>query len=150
MALIGDVRKEMTDLIPRFNGDKTVLEDFIGNCEFVIEHYADPVNVANPINSYLIRLIISRLEGRAKEALAFQEDRNTWAGIKRILYDNFGTRKDECTLIRELVTSQMHRNESAEFYGNRIRNLRVEMRRQIQSTDLNVGEKNAIEGIYDR
>ena len=59
---IKDIPRNVIDIIPRFNGEPDKLAIFIDTCEYVIRLYADIKDYTNPINSFLLRLIISKLD----------------------------------------------------------------------------------------
>ncbi|KAK9731623.1 hypothetical protein QE152_g13513 [Popillia japonica] len=70
--------------IPIFNGDPNTLPIFIDACNDLIKTYGDRANPNNSLNTYLVRIIKSRLAGEPLSLIGSRQLK-TWTDIKALL-----------------------------------------------------------------
>lgn len=110
--------------IPNFNGDKHMLPAFIGACDDLVISFQDRQEVNNPINRAIVRTIISKLRGHASELVSPRDELNSWPLIKEFLHSAFSDRRSEKTLLNDLMTAYLNKNETFAEFGSRLQLLR--------------------------
>lgn len=120
--------KELKDLIPNFDGEQALLNDFIEAVDFAI------TNIDEGQEKALIFLIKSKLVGKAK---IFISSRNlkTWEEIKPLLVGHFGDCRDTEALIRDLTNSFQKHNETPRNFVQKIESLSTKLRSSVQLDD---------------
>lgn len=122
MDQIQQIPREMSKIIPIFNGDEKLLNLFIRKCEYVIARCRLDGNPEQDL--YVYQVITSRLAGRAAQLISERQDIDTWSELKNALEQHFGDpRSEECIAI-ELETLKMNNGESYLDFCNRIQHVK--------------------------
>lgn len=111
--------KFVSELLPRYDGNPKTLNYFIKEVENVIL-LLDPSIRTNPA---LTSLIKSKLSGDAVSAIASEGTVDTWQGIKTALTRRLGEPRNEIQLMQELTRLRRNKNEDAETFGKRLRDI---------------------------
>ena len=118
MENIVKIPVEISNIIPKFDGDEKLLSLFISKCEYVIQMCVVEGNSAQDL--YVFHVITSKLTGQAARLISERQDLNTWSSLKSALEQHFGDpRSEECIAI-ELETLKINSNESYLDFCNRI------------------------------
>lgn len=133
--------------IPTYDGDQANLAIFITACESLLNTFADRNEPAR--NEWLLRIIIGKLEGRAR-ALIGTRDVTRWQEVKDILLQYFSDQRDEDCLARDMLTMRPDNRESPYQFGMRIQDVRSLLRTKLKlnTPDLNV--RNIKNELYDK
>ena len=113
-----------SDNILLFNGDKHMLPAFIGACEDLVITFQNIAEPEHAVNRAIIRTIISKLRGHASELVSPRDELNTWILIKDFLNSTFSDRRSEKTLLNDLMTAYLNKNETYTEFGTRLQLLR--------------------------
>lgn len=135
--------------IPKFDGERTTLPVFLKNCEAFISTYIDNANPANPRNAWILRSILSRLEGRAMALVGSREDANSWFNIKRLLLQYFSDQRSLDCLLRELMYLKRDPRESLHEYGIKIQDVHNQLSTKLRLSDLDENLKIVKERDYE-
>lgn len=111
--------KFVSELLPKYDGNPKTLNYFIKEVENVILLLDPPVR-ANPA---LTSLIKSKLSGTAFSAIASEGSVDTWQAIKTALTRRLGEPRNEIQLMQELTRLRRNKNEDAETFGRRLRDV---------------------------
>ncbi|CAH4033563.1 unnamed protein product [Pieris brassicae] len=111
--------KILVDLIPKYDGTKKLLNFYIREVENVLEQ----IEVAGRNHPTLLSVIKSKLSGAAVEAIAYETNLDTWNNIKTALIRRLGEPRNEIQVMQELTRSRKFKNENAESFGKRLREL---------------------------
>ena len=109
----------LKDLIPKYDGNPKTLNYFIRE----VERTLGLLEPAARTHAALICLIKSRLSGAAIDAVAYEESLDTWQEIKGALSRRLGEPRNEIQLMQELTRIRRDRNEDAETFGKRLRDI---------------------------
>lgn len=122
----------MAQELPKFNSDYRVVSDLMpkydGNPK-TLNHYIREVDrlaalVDSEGNSLVLTgLIKSRLSGSAIDAIAYEEDISSWPKIRNALIRRLGEPRNEIQIMQELTRTRRGKNEDAETFGKRLRDL---------------------------
>lgn len=119
---IQTIPKEILCLIPKFDGDTSILNLFIAKCEYVLSGSCIVGNRAHEV--YLLNAISSKLVGKAASLLSNNPGIATWEQLKELLTQHFGDpRSEECIAI-ELETIKLKPGESYIQFCQRIQSVR--------------------------
>lgn len=133
MEKIRTIPTEMLNLIPKFDGDKRLLNLFIKRSEYVINIFQLEGNHDQDV--YIFHAITSRLVREAAYVISEREDITTWAELKEVFTHLFGdTRSEECIAI-ELDNLRIKLGESYSAFCNRIQILRSTLFSKVNSHD---------------
>lgn len=145
-AKIVAIPKEMSSVIPAFDGNEKLLNFFIKKCEYVIKCYKHESNPAQDL--YVYHVVSSKLTGKAAQLLSERQDIESWTELKSVLIQHFGDpRSEECIAI-ELETLKMNQNESYLDFCNRIQQVKSTLKAKVNmEIDLNIRRSKII--IYD-
>jgi hypothetical protein len=112
-------------LIPRpFEGDPKQLREFIEGAESAIE-------VTHPRERELIlKFILAKIQGDAKDKLLARIERDTWPQIKGILEDNYLVRRTLEYYTGTLFSSRQDPTETVAQWGPRLDTLSMDLRRE--------------------
>lgn len=135
--------------IPKFDGERTTLPVFLKNCEAFITTYIDNANPANPRNAWILRSILSRLEGRAMALVGSREDANSWFNIRRLLLQYFSDQRSLDCLLRELMYVKRDPRESLHEYGIKIQDMHNQLSTKLRLSDLDENLKLVKERDYE-
>ncbi|KAK9675006.1 hypothetical protein QE152_g40718 [Popillia japonica] len=108
--------------IPVFNGDPNTLPIFIEACNNLIKTYGDRTNPNNSLNTYLVRIIKSRLAGEPLSLIGPRKLK-TWADIKALLELSFFDQRSEDCLLNDLMVQDIGKNENPYSFGQRIKDM---------------------------
>lgn len=123
MEQIRTIPKELLCLIPKFEGDGSLLNLFIKKAQYVFLAFSSD-NASNAQKTYVFHAISSRLSGRAAILLSERDDINTWEKLQDILIQHFGDpRSEECIAI-ELEQIKIKNGESYIDLCHRIQHTR--------------------------
>ena len=125
--------KLYVDTIATYNGNPDVLEIFINSCDFLIKKYGNN-NIEDPINEYLVRVVISKLTGRAQLLIGTRPELSTWPLIKNCLRLSFGDQRNIDCLEQDLISLRPQKSESPLDFGRRIQVVRSKLASKISST----------------
>lgn len=121
--------------IPTFNGDRATLAIFISASESLLTNFVDRANPNNPQNEWLLRLVISKLEGRARALIGSREDATDWNSIKALLLQYFSDQRDEDCLVRDLMNLRPDGKETPYSFGMRIQDVRSLLQTKVRLTE---------------
>ncbi|CAH4038180.1 unnamed protein product [Pieris brassicae] len=108
--------KILVDLIPKYDGTNKLLNFYIREVENVLEQ----IEVAGRNHPTLLSVIKSKLSGAA---IAYETNLDTWNNIKTALIRRLGEPRNEIQVMQELTRSRKFKNENAESFGKRLREL---------------------------
>lgn len=111
--------KFISELLPKYDGNSKTLNYFIREVENVLLLLEPPVR-ANPAVTSLIK---SKLSGTAVSAIASEGTVDTWQAIKTALTRRLGEPCNEIQLMQELTRLRRNKNEDAETFGKRLRDV---------------------------
>lgn len=133
--------KFIRDLMPKYDGNPKTLNFFIREVENIIL-LLEPTARTNPA---LICLIKSRLSGTAIDAIAYEESLDTWQAIKTALIRRLGEPRDEIQVMQELTRIRRNKNEDAEAFGKRLRDILDTLQSVGKHSDKSYYEKMVID-----
>ncbi|KPJ08980.1 hypothetical protein RR48_15121 [Papilio machaon] len=117
MAKITQILKELSGIIPKFDGDESLLNLFIRKCEYVMKLCRD-------IGLYIFQVITSKLTGKAATLISERTDIETWNELKLAFEQHLGDpRSEECMAI-ELETLKINNGASYLDFCNRIQHIK--------------------------
>jgi hypothetical protein len=108
------------DTVPQYDGNLTTLEIFISSCDHLFNTFGTDPTIA----SYLLRVVIGKLTGRAQALVATKTELNSWPLIKRTLRSCFGDQRNIDCLEQDLIFLRPFKNESPLNFGQRIQTVR--------------------------
>nr|CAH7768154.1 unnamed protein product [Callosobruchus chinensis] len=86
--------KMFVDTIPTFNGNSDTLPSFISSCDYLFSTF---VTSDQTIQKYLIRVVQTKLVGRAQLLVGCRTELTNWSLIKSALKQCFGDNRSlEC------------------------------------------------------
>ena len=135
---VADVTRNHLDVVPKFSGEPTTLPIFLSACEYLINTFANVAEPTAPINEYLLRVIISKLEGKALTLIGSREEVRQWGVLKNMLQNYFGDQRDEKCLARDLQDLRAHKTESPYNFGTRVQDVRGLLLTKVKLTEENV------------
>jgi len=134
--------------VPRYDGNPSTLAIFISSCEYLLTTFGSSTP-GNTTNELLLRLILSKLEGRALTLIGSREDATSWVQIKTLLYQYFGDQRDENCLIRDLMALRPRRNETAYQFGVRCQDVRSLLQSRLKLKEADVTVRTVKNNLYD-
>ena len=135
--------------IPNFDGDRATLAIFISACDRLLDTFTNRVNIADPNNEWLLRSILSKLEGRARILIGSREDATNWPRIKELLLQYFSDHRNEDCLVRDLMNLKPRPNEQPYQFGMRIQDVKSLLQTKIRLTVNDENERLMKNRIYD-
>lgn len=122
MSTITQIPKELSSIIPKFDGDESILNLFIRKCEYVIRLCREAGNLDQDL--YIFQVITSKLVGRAATLISERPDIESWNDLKTTFEQHFGDpRSEECIAI-ELETLKINNGESYLDFCVRIQHIK--------------------------
>lgn len=112
--------KMICEFMPRYDGNPKTLSYYIREVDNLMR-LITPSKEAGALA--VVCLIKSRLSGAAIDAIAHEEALNSWPEIKQALLSRLGEPRNEIQVMQELTRIRRNRNEDAESFGKRIREL---------------------------
>nr|CAH7723682.1 unnamed protein product [Callosobruchus chinensis] len=137
------------DTIPHFNGDNSTLEIFLEHCDHLIGTYTNANNQNDPLNSFLIRAVVSKQTGNALALVGSRPEIRNWNELKILLGLSFGDQRNLDCLVQELIIMKPHKNESFFNFGQRIQKARSAIASKLISMNLAVAERTFQIKNYD-
>lgn len=114
------IPNEILEIIPYYGGNHRHLNLFIRKCNYVTSQYKG--GEAQEI--YNMRVITSRLTGRAAALVKARKDVLKWDQLKTLLSQHFGDHRSETCIAMKLETMQIHPNERYIQFSKRIQTTR--------------------------
>lgn len=130
------------DAIPNYDGNPHTLSIFLDSCENLISTFADTVNLASPINNYLLRAIIGKLTGRALALVGCRTELRAWKDIKEALNLSFSDQRDIDCLVQDLLLLRPLKSESPYNFGMRCQDARCLIISKLNSQNLSKAERD--------
>lgn len=134
--------KMISDLMPRYDGNPKRLNYYIREVDNLLSFTHTAQGAAAQA---LVCLIKSRLSGAAIDAIAYEDSLNSWSDIKQTLLQRLGEPRNEIQVMQELTRTRRNKNEDAESYGKRIRDMLDTLYMIGKHSDKTYYEKMAIE-----
>lgn len=119
------------DTVASYDGNPETLEIFINGCDYLLRTFYDANN--QNLNDYLIRVILSKLTGRAQIIIGARTELTRWDSIKDALRQNFGDNRDLDCAVQDLITASPLRNESPLEFGRRLQIIRSRVATKINA-----------------
>lgn len=121
---VSDVTRNHVEVIPRYGGEPATLPLFLSACEYLLKEFCNQTQATDPINEYLLRVIISKLDGRALLLIGSREEPRNWDELKTLLENYFGDQRDEQCLARDLQDLRPRKGETPYHFGMRVQDVR--------------------------
>lgn len=129
------------DTIPNYDGDPHTLEIFINVCDQIMNEHANAQNANDPINAFLRRAIISKLQGRALLLIGNRRELLNWTDIKNCLRLTFGDKRNTECLGQDLMYMKPFKNEGPQSFAARIQDLLSLITAKINASDIELIRK---------
>lgn len=142
-----NINKACIESIPNYNGDPATLSIFIAASEQFLLTFRDEQNAQN--NAWLLRIIISKLQGRALTLIGSREEATSWNAIKQLLIAYFGDQRNIKCLVRDLMNVKMERNETPYMLGMRIQDIRSLILTKLRLEEPNEAIRLIKQQMYD-
>nr|CAH7717943.1 unnamed protein product [Callosobruchus chinensis]CAH7735650.1 unnamed protein product [Callosobruchus chinensis]CAH7739554.1 unnamed protein product [Callosobruchus chinensis] len=113
--------KMFVDTIPTFNGNSDTLPSFISSCDYLFSTF---VTSDQTIQKYLIRVVQTKLVGRAQLLVGCRTELTNWSLIKSALKQCFGDNRSLECLEQDLFLASPFKNEQPLEFGKRLQVLR--------------------------
>jgi hypothetical protein len=142
--------KLYVDTIPTYDGNVNTLEVFINSCDYLFTTFG---TLANDVNAYLLRVVISKLTGRALILIGTKADLNTWDLLKNALRLSFGDQRNLDCLEQDLLTLFSFKNEPPLEFGKRIQIVRSILESKLGSvsvTEMCINTKRVYSNQYNK
>lgn len=140
-------QKLYLDAIPSYDGNQATLGIFISACESFLTSFYEEGN--DDQNAWLLRLIISKLTGRALTLIASREGLSDWTSYKGLLVSYFGDQRNTKCLVRDLLNLRMDKNETPYQYGMRVQDVRSLILTKLKLEEPNAGVRLIKTQMYD-
>ncbi|XP_050516300.1 putative mediator of RNA polymerase II transcription subunit 24 [Diabrotica virgifera virgifera] len=127
------------DSIPAYDGNPHTLTIFIENCENLITNFASQTD--GTLNTFLLRAILGKLNGRAQMLIGSRTELNTWQLVKDALNLSFGDQRDLDCLIQDLITLRPFKNETPYNFGMRCQETRSLVAQKLNTLNIKAPEK---------
>lgn len=136
--------------IPVYEGDQFTLPLFIAACENFLSSFLDNQNPQCQKNQWILRVIVSKLEGRAKLLIGSREDATSWPRIRELLLQYFSDQRDEDCLARDLMMLKSDSREHPYNFGMRIQDLKGILQTKLRLTIPDENTRKIKNQIYDK
>lgn len=133
--------------IAKFDGNPHTLGVFLDTCQNLITTFANPNNPN--LNSFLLRAVIGKLEGRALSLIGSRTELRTWNDIKNALTLSFGDQRNIDCLIQDLIVLRPNKNEAPYSFGMRCQDARSLIISKLNTLPITVEEKTVRLQTYD-
>ena len=137
------------EAIPKYDGNPSTLAVFISACEYILRTFSNLETPADPVNEYLLRVIINKLQGRALVLIGSREDATSWKRIKELLQQYFGDQRDENCLIRDLMALKPTKRESPYQFGIRCQDVRSLLLTRLKLQEADAAVRLVKTNLYD-
>lgn len=118
---MAEIKPIYQNMIPIFNGEKKMLENYIEACEFLIAKFLTPDPDNLDIQLELIMIFKGKLDGSAREAINANRKVTTWPELKAILVHNFGDKRSESIMAYDLNNTLPTQGEKIQHYASKVR-----------------------------
>ncbi|CAH2001487.1 unnamed protein product [Acanthoscelides obtectus] len=134
------------DTIPNFDGNFNTLPSFISSCDYLFDTFNTSEET---IKRYLLRVVQTKLVGRAQLLVGCRTELNSWSLIKNALEQCFGDNRSLECLEQDLFLASPNRNESPLDFGKRLQILRSTLAQKLSISDSTPEVKVAMMKQYD-
>ncbi|CAH2088139.1 unnamed protein product [Euphydryas editha] len=111
--------KLISEFMPRYDGNPRLLNYYIREVENILNLLDNSVR-GHPA---ILCLIKSRLSGVAIDAIAYEDSLPSWEAIRAVLIQRLREPRNEIQVMQELSRMRRNRNEDAESFGRRLRDI---------------------------
>lgn len=143
--------KMYVDIIPNFDGNSITLHSFISACDFLFTTFGNS-REAIMIN-YLIRVIQTKLVGRAQLLVGCRSELDTWQKIKDALQACFGDNRSLECLEQDLFMAKPNKGETSLDFAKRLQILRSQLAQKLNSlplTEMPISTKTIYQKQYEQ
>ncbi|KAI5721729.1 hypothetical protein M8J77_024965 [Diaphorina citri] len=106
-----ELKSEHLKMVPEFNGEVSLLPDFIAIADKLVAYFTDAENPNSFQNFFLLNSLKSKVTGEARLNIsAFTI--NNWAELKAALLNSYSDKRDAYTLTIELCNLKQNFNET--------------------------------------
>ncbi|KAJ8981572.1 hypothetical protein NQ317_002600 [Molorchus minor] len=149
MAVNYHLLKMYVDVIPLFDGNTFLLNDFITSCDELVNSFASQTNQNQ--NLFLLRAVRSKLVGQAQQLISSRLEITQWQQIKELLLQNFGDPRDLPCLQQDMLHLQFDRQkQTLQQFGNQVREFQSLLMAKLQQTDKDLQVKLALSDVYQQ
>jgi hypothetical protein len=117
---------EYVQILPEFDGQRSLLPEFIKTAETLIKHFYDHKDPNDFSNILLIKAIKNKVKGEAATHIASYEISN-WADLKTALLATYADKRDLPTLNMELCELKQGKLKPLEFFSRVQDNLNLQV-----------------------
>ncbi|KAJ8979844.1 hypothetical protein NQ317_007609 [Molorchus minor] len=141
--------KMYIDIIPKFDGTPSFLNDFINSSQELYNSFNDPSNAAQSL--FLVRAIKSKLTGQAQIISSSRLELNSWPEIKNLLLENFGDPRDLPCLQQDLLHLTFYKsNDNIQSFGTKIQQFQSLLMSKLQQSEKSEAVKRALSEVYQQ
>nr|CAI5833259.1 unnamed protein product [Callosobruchus analis] len=120
--------KMFVDTVPSFNGNSDTLPSFISSCDYMFNTFT---TTDQTIQNYLIRVVQTKLVGRAQLLVGCRTELTSWSSIKSALEQCFGDNRSLECLEQDLFLAAPLKNEPPMDFGKRLQVLRSSLAQKL-------------------
>nr|CAI5857003.1 unnamed protein product [Callosobruchus analis] len=120
--------KMFVDTVPSFNGNSDTLPSFISSCDYMFNTFT---TTDQTIQNYLIRVVQTKLVGRAQLLVECRTELTSWSSIKSALEQCFGDNRSLECLEQDLFLAAPLKNEPPMDFGKRLQVLRSSLAQKL-------------------
>nr|CAI5861515.1 unnamed protein product [Callosobruchus analis] len=120
--------KMFVDTVPSFNGNSDTLPSFISSCDYMFNTFT---TTDQTIQNYLIRVVQTKLVGRAQLLVGCRTELTSWSSIKSALEQCFGDNRSLECLEQDLFLAAPFKNELPMDFGKRLQVLRSSLAQKL-------------------
>nr|CAI5817741.1 unnamed protein product [Callosobruchus analis] len=120
--------KMFVDTVPSFNGNSDTLPSFISSCDYMFNTFT---TTDQTIQNYLIRVVQTKLVGRAQLLVGCRTELTSWSSIKSALEQCFGDNRSLECLEQDLFLAAPFKNEPPMDFGKRLQVLRSSLAQKL-------------------
>lgn len=137
--------------IPEFEGEESSLALYLDAAEAFLSNYQNQAVPNDPGNTWLVRIVCSKLTGRARALIGsgVNVTRN-WYEIRDLLIRHFSDHRDENNLVYELQNMYIRGGEKYEQFGCRIQEIRRKIDTKIKLSKEGLQVKLSKVLLYDQ
>lgn len=113
-------KTEYLSIIPEFDGNPNLLNEFITSSELLISHFYDAENAGSFQNILLVKSVKNKIIGEAANNIASYSI-SSWQDLKEALLASYEDKRDHYSLILELCAMKQNNLKPLDFL-NKIQN----------------------------
>lgn len=135
--------KMFIDVVPRFDGTPSVLNDFLSACDELVLTYGSR---ENPVQDrFVLRAIKNKLYGRAQVAIASRLELATWDEVRAVLVNTYSDSRDLPTLQAELMQLNIdNQRETLAAFGDKIISYQSLLMSKLKQSSMTLDAKHAM------